>query len=149
MGEDAMIVCSSCGAVNRLPPGRPASEGRCGKCRERLFSGHPADIDAANFDRQVSRGTVPVLVDVWAPWCGPCKMMAPAFEAAARDLEPQVRLIKLNSDNEQALAGRLGIRGIPTMILFRGGSELARTSGALSASQIVSWARDRLRLPRS
>jgi thioredoxin 2 len=147
MGEENLIVCSHCAAVNRLPSGKPAGEGKCGKCREPLFSGHPEDVDAANFDRQVSRGTVPVLVDVWAPWCGPCRMMAPAFEAAARELEPQVRLIKLNSDAEQALSGRLGIRSIPTMILFRGGTEITRTSGALNASQIVGWTRDRLRVP--
>jgi len=146
MSEETLVVCSRCATVNRLLTGKPASEGKCGKCHAPLFSGHPEDVSAAAFEKHVSRGTVPVLVDVWAPWCGPCRMMAPAFEAAARDLEPKVRLIKLNSDDEQALAGRLGIRGIPTMILFRGGSELARTSGALSASQIVSWARDRLRL---
>lgn len=146
MNEETLVVCSRCAAVNRLVAGRPANEGRCGKCHAPLFSGHPEDVNAAAFDKHVARGTVPVLVDVWAPWCGPCRMMAPAFEAAARDLEPKVRLIKLNSDGEQALAGRLGIRSIPTMILFRGGSELARTSGALSAPQIVSWTRDRLRL---
>jgi thioredoxin 2 len=144
MSAEKHVVCTACAAVNRLPPHKPAREAKCGKCGEPLFSGHPVDVDAAAFDRHVSRGSLPVLVDVWAPWCGPCRMMAPAFQAAARDLEPGMRLVKLNSDEEQALAGRLGIRGIPTMILYHDGKELARTSGAMSASQIVAWARERL-----
>jgi thioredoxin 2 len=110
-----------------------------------VFAGHPEDVAAEIFDRQIARSTIPVLVDVWAPWCGPCLMMAPAYEAASRELEPQVRLIKLNSDAEQAVASRLGIQGIPTMILFLDGQEIGRTSGAISAIQIVRWVRDRLR----
>jgi thioredoxin 2 len=141
---ESLVVCSQCGTTNRLPPSRPAIDAKCGKCGAKVFAGHPADVDAAIFERQIARGTVPVLVDVWAPWCGPCRAMAPAYEAAARDLEPQVRLIKLNSDAEQAVAARLGIQGIPTMILFREGREVARTTGAMSASQIVRWVRDRL-----
>lgn len=144
MSEESLVVCSDCAAVNRLPAAKPAREAKCGKCGKPLFAGHPADVDEQTFERQLHRGTVPVLVDVWAPWCGPCRMMAPAFEAAARELEPKVRLVKLNSDEEQGLAGRLGIRGIPTMILYSGGREVGRTSGALSASQIVSWTRERL-----
>ena len=144
MAQQNLVVCSKCGGVNRLPPGRDAGEAKCGKCGTRLFSGHPQDVDAEIFDRQITRSSIPVVVDVWAPWCGPCKMMAPAYEAAANDLEPLVRLIKLNSDNEQAVAARLGIRSIPTMILFHGGREIARASGAMTASQIVRWVRDRL-----
>lgn len=144
MAQQNLVVCSKCGGVNRLPPGRDAGQAKCGKCGTGLFSGHPQDVDAEIFDRQITRSGVPVVVDVWAPWCGPCKMMAPAYEAAANELEPLVRLIKLNSDNEQAVATRLGIRGIPTMILFHGGREIARASGAMTASQIVRWVRDRL-----
>lgn len=144
MTQEKRVVCGKCGGVNRLPPAGDAGDAKCGKCGSRLFSGHPADVDAQSFDRQVTRSSLPVVVDIWAPWCGPCKMMAPAYEAAANELEPHVRLIKLNSDNEQAVAARLGIRGIPTMILFHGGREVARTSGAMTAGQIVRWVRDHL-----
>ena len=144
MAQHNLVVCSKCGGVNRLPPGRNAMEAKCGKCGNRLFSGQPEDVDTRVFDCQIARSGLPVVVDIWAPWCGPCKMMAPAYEAAASELEPHVRLIKLNSDNEQAVAARLGIRSIPSMILFHGGREIARTSGAMTASQIVRWIRDRL-----
>lgn len=142
---DRMIVCSQCGSINRLAPARPASAAKCGKCGRKLFAAHPQDVDGATFKRHLERTTLPVLVDVWAPWCGPCRMMAPAYEAAAAELEPAVVLVKLNSDNEQALSAELGIRGIPTMILFHGGKEIARTSGAMSGGQIVRWVRERLR----
>ncbi|MCV3205481.1 thioredoxin TrxC [Mesorhizobium sp. YC-39] len=144
MAQQNLVVCSKCGGVNRLPPARDAMDAKCGKCGNRLFSCHPEDVDTRVFDCQIARSSLPVVVDVWAPWCGPCKMMAPAYEAAANELEPYVRLIKLNSDNEQALSARLGIRGIPTMILFHGGREIARTSGAMTTGQIVRWIRDHL-----
>ena len=133
------IVCTHCGAVNRVAADRDALAAKCGKCGKPLFAGAQADLQSAALERQIARSDVPVLVDVWAPWCGPCRVMAPEFEKAADALEPQVRFTKLNSDENQALAGRLGIRGIPTMILFASGKEVARTSGAMPASQIVQW----------
>ena len=142
--SENLVVCARCGGINRVAPDRPALAAKCGKCKSKLFAGHPEDVDAAVFDRQVSRSTIPVLVDVWAPWCGPCLSMAPAYAAATAELEPHVRLIKLNSDAEQAAASRLSIRGIPTMILFARGREVARTSGAMGAGQIVQWVRGHL-----
>ena len=142
--SERLVVCSACGGVNRLPSARPALAAKCGKCGRKLFSAHPQDLDGAMFRRHMERTTQPVLVDVWAPWCGPCRMMAPAYEAAAEELEPDVVLVKLNSDEEQALSAELGIRGIPTMILFHRGREVARSSGAMSAGQIIRWVRDRL-----
>ncbi|ABD05159.1 thioredoxin [Rhodopseudomonas palustris HaA2] len=142
--SDRLVVCTQCGGVNRLPEQRSALEAKCGKCGAKIFDGHPADVGAEIFDKQIARSSVPVLVDVWAPWCGPCRAMAPAYEIAARELEPRVRLIKLNSDNEQQIAAKLGISGIPTMILFADGRERARTSGAMPASAIVRWVREHL-----
>jgi Thioredoxin domain-containing protein len=143
MGEK-MIVCNSCASVNRIASARAAKSAKCGKCGRKIFTAHPQNVDGATFRRHRARTTLPVLLDVWAPWCGPCMMMAPAYEAAAAELEPDVILIKLNSDTEESVSAELGIRSIPTMVLFHGGSEIARTSGAQSAGQIVRWVREHL-----
>ena len=144
MSQSLHVVCPHCGGVNRVPADRLGAGARCGKCKAPLFDGHPAEVDDAGLQRQLSRSDIPLLVDFWAPWCGPCRMMAPAFEQAARQLEPRVRLLKLNTEESQAIAGRLGIRSIPTMILFRGGQEVARMSGAMDAGGIVRWTQQHL-----
>ena len=143
MSEPLQIVCPHDGAVNRVPAARLADEPRCGRCKEPLFSGRPAELTARDFDVHVNASGIPLLVDFWAPWCGPCLVMAPAFEKAAESLEPHFRLAKVNTETEQALASRFGIRSIPTMILFAGGKEVARQSGALTSPEaIAKWARD-------
>jgi thioredoxin 2 len=139
------VVCTHCGGVNRLPPGRPAGEARCGHCHEPLFAGHPASLDEADLERQITRGHLPVLVDFWAPWCQPCQVMAPAYAQACRELEPRVRVAKLDTQAHPEPAARYAIRGIPTMILFQDGRERARTSGAMDARAIVAWVQDALR----
>ncbi len=139
---DAMhIVCPSCGGVNRVPAERLGQNPRCGKCKQPLFQAKAWPVGGQMFEKQLTRSDIPLLVDFWAPWCGPCRMMAPAFEQAAASLEPQVRLLKVNTEEEQAVAAQFGIRSIPTMMLFAGGREVDRLSGALDARGIVDWTR--------
>jgi thioredoxin 2 len=147
MSEGRKVVCGNCGKINRLPAERAPAAARCGSCHQPIFSGHPIEVDEAGFDRHLANSEIPLLVDVWAPWCGPCRAMAPMFERAAGELEPNVRLLKLNSDNAPAASQRLGISGIPTLLLMRGGREIARTAGAMDAQRIVAWTKAGLARP--
>ena len=138
------VVCPHCQAVNRLHEDRAGERPRCGQCHQPLFEG-PVELTARTFEAHVSRNDIPVLVDFWAPWCGPCKMMAPQFVQAAATLEPRVRLAKVNTEAEPDLGERFGIRSIPTLALFQGGREVARQAGALGAGDIVRWVQSHVR----
>jgi thioredoxin 2 len=139
MSAGRKIVCGGCGQINRLPTERAPATARCGSCHQPIFSGHPIEVDEAGFGRHVANSDIPVLVDVWAPWCGPCRSMAPMYERAAKELEPGVRLLKLNADIAPEVSSRLGISGIPTLLLMRDGREISRTSGAMDTNRIVAW----------
>jgi thioredoxin 2 len=145
MSHSKHVVCSNCLATNRVPVDRLDSGGVCGKCGKPLFNRKPFELTSANFNKIIANNELPVMVDFWAPWCGPCKMMAPVFEQAAQQLEPNLLLAKLNTENEQSIAARYGIRSIPTIAIFKGGRVVAQQAGAMDLRSLTSWAQSQLR----
>src|ERR1700724_3164149 len=142
MSEEARhIVCPHCNSVNRIPNEKDARKAKCGHCHQPLFTGKPAPASAKSFATPIERNDIPVLVDFWAQWCGPCKAMAPVYERVASEFEPQVRFLKVDTELEPELAARYNIRRIPTLMLFRKGAVIAQQAGTMDAQALRSWLR--------
>ncbi len=133
------ITCPKCNTTNRIPKARLADKPSCGKCKKGIFNGTPTELTAANYTKLVINSELPVLIDCWASWCGPCQQFAPIFDQAAKTLEPNIRLLKLDTEAQQSIAAQWSIRSIPTLLLFKHGKEVARSSGAMSLSDLNNW----------
>lgn len=144
MSDNLHVVCPHCDGINRVPAERLVDGGSCGRCHKPLFTSHPLELTSANFERHTSRSDVPALVDFWAPWCGPCRMMAPALDEAAQRLEPRLRIAKVNTEEQPVISQQYNIRSIPTLALFQSGREIARMSGAMPLPQLMQWLRQHI-----
>ncbi len=144
MSSSKHVVCPHCQTVNRIPVERMNQRPKCGRCKEPLFTGQPVEVSDAEFDKHLRRDDIPLVVDFWAPWCGPCKMMGPHFKTVAAQMEPAARFVKLNTEQAQRTAAQYGIRSIPTVAIFKNGREVARQAGAMDARTLTSWIQSQL-----
>ena len=145
MSQSRHLVCPHCEAVNRIPDDKLADKPRCGRCKEPLFTGNPVELSDQTFDKHLKRNDLPLVVDFWAPWCGPCKMMGPHFKSVTAQMEPHLRFAKLNTEQAQRVAAQYNIRSIPTVAIFRNGREVARQAGAMDARMLAQWIQSQLR----